>query len=366
MDIIFLQNSATQPRCHKRFRTLRKIGINGVVYSFNRNLYNVNIPNDIPTNLLGDIVSGATIKRLGFYIRKLRPIFQQNKGSIFYCYGQDMALVAALFNVKFIYEESDLVYLMYSNQLRRRLMRKIDLWLQKKSLATVLTSQGFVNYLYQDQPKNVFVIPNKLDTYFLSVPRPKSKFYDSEKLRFAFIGLLRYERTITAFVKTMTKYSSKYEFHIWGDGAEKQKEFVRKLSSQYPKQVFYHGPFRNPMDLNYIYSQVDVNFVCYDTNGLNERIAEPNKLYESTYFNTPILVSPNTYLSSVVEKWDTGFIVDCLHNESIGTFFQNINIYELSKKSSNCAKIEEESLIDSEIQTKMIIDYITQSTNIGV
>ena len=358
MRLVFLQNSATQPRCHKRYRTFRQAGVEGIVYSFNRNWYNVNLPKDIEINSLGDIVPGSYLKRLVIYIKKIRPIFRTHKGSIFYCYGQDMALVAALFGKKYIYEESDLMYLGYSTPLVRTIMKKVDLWLQKKAQAAVLTSQGFVDFLYKEKPQNVFILPNKLDSSFLSSTRPQPRTFDTiDGLRFAFIGLLRYERMITAFVKEMACFNPTYEFHIWGDGGDDQKRFVQQLCQLYP-QVFYHGPFRNPMDLPNIYSRVDINFVCYDTNGLNERIAEPNKLYESTFFNTPILVSPETYLSKVVRLWDTGYIIDCNSSDSIRTFFEDLSVDTLNKKVVNCNRVQTESIVDGVSSVQSIINYV--------
>lgn len=360
MKLVFLQNSATQPRCHKRFRTFKQAGVDGVVYSFNRNWYNVNLPKDIKINSLGELLPGSYFKRLLLYIRKLRPIFNTHTDSIYYCYGQDMAFVTALFGKKYIYEESDIMYLEYKNPIVRSIMKWLDLRLQKRSLATVLTSQGFVDYLYKQKPDNVFVLPNKLDSSFAELQRPQPKDYENGVLRFAFIGLIRYERTISAFVDEMAKFNPNYEFHIWGDGGDEKKRFVKELCDKYG-QVIYHGPFRNPIDLPEIYSNVDVNFVCYDTNGLNERIAEPNKLYESTFFNTPIMVSPNTYLSKVVEKWNTGFVVNCLDRKEIVSFLDMLSVDYLEKKSRNCSNIESEFIVDNVASVQQMINYIKRN-----
>ena len=49
--------------------------------------------------------------------------------------------------------------------------------------------------------------------------------------------------------------------------------------------VKLHGKFKNPSDLSVIYNKIDLNVICYDTTSINVRIAEPNKLYESIFFN---------------------------------------------------------------------------------
>lgn len=358
MEIIFLQNSATQPRCHKRYRAFANAGFKGTVYSFDRNLYNVNLPKDIDINIIGSIVSGSYGKRLLFYIKKLKPIFRKHKDCVFYCYAQDMAFVALLFGKRYIYEESDIMYLMSQNKLFRYFMRKLDLFIQKKSLATVLTSQGFVDYLYNKKPKNVFVIPNKLDRYFCDKVRPLDKPFNINSLRFAFIGLLRSPKTMFPFIKTMIETIPNSKFDIWGDSTTEFVDVVRSFSNKYP-QVSYHGPFRNPYDLEDIYSQVDINFVCYDTTGGgNECIAEPNKLYESTFFNTPMIVSPNTYLAKVVNERGIGFVVNCFSEEDVKCFLKSLNKEKILNKIEACKSIASTQIIDNQKDIAPIIDLL--------
>ncbi len=358
MKIVFLQNSATQPRCHKRYRSFVKAGCQDAeVYSFNRNWYNVNLPQDIKINSLGELAPGSYFKRLLLYIKKLRPVFKQHKDAVFYCYGQDMAFVAMLFGKRYVYEESDIMYLEYKSNLMRLFMKKLDLLIQKKAIACVFTSQGFVDYLYKKQPLKVFVLPNKLDGYFEDKVRPQQKRFDTSALKFSFIGLLRYERMMKAFIKVMVERSPNHEFNIWGDGGDVHKALVQELTKTYP-QVHYHGPFRNPIDLESIYNQTDINFVCYDTTGGNERIAEPNKLYESTFFNTPIMVSPNTYLAKVVQQKGTGFVVDCDSEENISNFFNSLTVKSLAEHSKACKSIETTELISSVDEIKKLIRLI--------
>ena len=363
MKIIFLQNSATQPRCHKRYRTFIKTGsIDAEVYSFNRNWYNVNLPEDIKINSLGDLQPGSYFRRLFLYIKKLRPVFKKHKDAIFYCYGQDMAFVAMLFRRKFVYEESDIMYLEYKKPFLRNMMKKLDLYIQKKSIASVFTSQGFVEYLYGDKvPPKVFVLPNKLDRYFIEQKRPNPKSCDVNSLKFAFIGLLRYEKTLFPFIEAMIKDSPKHEFHIWGDGGEALKNRIIDFCKTRP-QVTYHGPFRNPYDLESIYAKIDINFVCYDTTGGNERIAEPNKLYESIFFNTPMLVSPDTYLAKVVHNKGNGFVVDCKSKEGLESFFQSLSPATIEDKVKACRQINKEDIIDSIQDIVTIKDYIISQT----
>ena len=357
MEIVFLQNSATQPRCHKRYRSFVAERIRCSVYSFHRNWYNVNLPKDIEIHSLGEITKGHHFKRLFYYIRKLRPVFKCHSKAVFYCYGLDMAFVALLFHRKYVYEESDLEYLPFKSFIKRFIQR-LDLYVQKHSIATVLTSQGFVEYLYENKPENVFVLPNKLPSSYKSVKRPSPiSTINMDKLRFAFVGLLRYKNTITPFIEEMMKYNSNYEFIFWGDGGESEKTYVNDLCVRY-ENVSYHGPFRNPDDLPSIYSKFDIVFACYDNQGENERIAEPNKLYESMFFLKPIMVSPGTYVSRVVEKIGNGFVVDCYAKTSIRQFLESLSQQVLIEKVKLISSISESNILDCDKDIKTLVSYI--------
>ena len=81
---------------------------------------------------------------------------------------------------------------------------------------------------------------------------------------------------------------------------------------------------KNPEDLNSIYSNVDIVVACYEAENLNERIAEPNKLYEAMFFCKPIIVSKDTFLANQVNENKFGWVVDAYNDAEIIEFVKNI------------------------------------------
>ena len=120
---------------------------------------------------------------------------------------------------------------------------------------------------------------------------------------------------------------------------------------------FFHGPFRNPVDLPSIYENIDISIACYDTTSENVKIAEPNKLYESIYFETPLVVSSETFLARQVEKYDIGFCIDASNDDSISNFITQINISQLQHASKNMHAIAYKELVDS---PKILIEYVAK------
>ena len=94
--------------------------------------------------------------------------------------------------------------------------------------------------------------------------------------------------------------------------------------------MHFHGKFKTPEDLPAIYSQLDLVLSTYDTDSDNVRYAEPNKLYEAIYFETPIVVSSNTFLSKKVKELGVGFELD-VNRENVESFISSLTIDKISQ-----------------------------------
>ena len=151
--IVFLQSSLTQPRQLKRIRSFIDAGFDVAGYGFNRGFYNVNsIVDGIKFHDLGFAKSGSNYWGKFIYARKkLRKIFLKYKSEevIYYSFSFDLTLVCKLYSSKkVIYEISDIVYGYFKNSYVHWFFKKVDKWLIKSSFLTVMTSEGFYNYLF--------------------------------------------------------------------------------------------------------------------------------------------------------------------------------------------------------------------------
>ena len=166
----------------------------------------------------------------------------------------------------------------------------------------------------------------------------------SKKIKFGFVGLIRCKDTIVRFAKIVGKHFPQHEFHFFGDEERKGQYIDDEIRSF--NNVFLHGPFKNPTDLPQVYSNIDVNIVCYDTTSGNARIAEPNKLYESIFFEKPIVVSKNTFLAERVKEYGIGFDIEASKDECIIEFINNIDVDKLSHIIQHMKTISYKELID--------------------
>lgn len=348
MKIIFILASVSQPRCIKRIRGFIEKGYNIEIYGFDRGVYN-NKNNDVKINILGkqkdaqDYITKLYQSQL--ILRKLIKKFK-NENVIFYSFGFVNTFILKINGIKkYIYEISDILYSNKRYNLIRWLIRYIDFLLIKKSLLTILTSEGFKYYIIKNKkyPNNVLIQPNKMASSFNLINRPKVKDIKIKEIVFGFVGAFRYPNTVFRFAKIVGEFYPNHSFYFFGDSF--LTEQVIKLSQKY-NNIKYFGPFKNPDDLNKIYGKIDLVVACYDIKGVGERIAEPNKLYEALFYIKPIIVSKNTYVEEKVNKIKCGFSLDASIDGNIKDFIDSLNITVIDQIRNNIAKLNLNEIID--------------------
>lgn len=357
--IVVILSSLNHSMLIKRTLALNKLGMSISVYGYERNSKSPNqFPDNIPVHKIGNVVNGGNyLKRLSILYKSLKKVFKENASqSVYYVSSFDLSLFCWLFRKRFIYEMSDMIYTSFPCFVRE-ILRRIDRILVRRSLFTLMTSEGFKMYLFGNNlVDKIDYIPNRLSGYFGNIDR-NIHIFTSGKIRFSFIGLIRYPNTVFRFARVVGKYFPEHEFHFYGFCDVNYEHNLKELVDMYGN-VYFHGSFRNPDDLEAIYSQTDVTICCYDTTSINERIAEPNKLYESIFFTSPIVVTQNTYLSQRVKSLRCGYSINPFSDDSIKEFIEELTVEGLKEISNNMYHIDKNELLDNteEILRKRISD----------
>ena len=312
------------PRVDKRIKEFVSQGFDVDVYGFEFD--NVRIDNNNNSAYYYNVL--ATIpnypnqlsyrERTVLFYNKLKEVIYKydRKETLFYFFTINTSFITLLLpKITFINEESDMLFDRSKNPVVRKLIIWVNKLIVKKSYKTVMTSQGFADFYYGDKvPDNIVIIPNKVNAACLDLPRVEKEHFDVKHIKFAFTGNARY-KSIFNMCKIVGESFPQHEFHFYGTlnyFTESQKQSVAKY-----KNVFVHGPFKNPDDLPEIYSKIDFVISTYDSVGVNVQYAESNKIYESMFFETPIFVSTNTVLEKIVNKHNMGFVVDALDDKDV-------------------------------------------------
>lgn len=313
MQIIFLMASAYDPHYIRKLRIMRSHGIDVEAYGFVRScdLTSGNEEDDI--KLLSEVLNRNYVKRIWTVYENITSVIEHHgKTPVYYATTFDIACVCKMKRVRYIYGISDIVYGAFPLPLRK-LFLAIDRQLINGSMFSVLTSPGFQCCLMlSDKGKNKCIyVKNKLDSIYSEDARPAIVTI-KDSIRFGFAGNIRY-RTTLDFARLIGESYPCHEFIFWGNGDECMMKEVHSLCKKY-SNIKYNGKFKNPEDLDLVYDSIDVMVCNYDTTTINERLLEPNKLYECIYFNTPMIVTSDTYLADRVKELKCGFAVvndDC-------------------------------------------------------
>lgn len=350
--VVFIALQLSQPRCLKRISTIASANIPIKIYGFDSGLYNDNLK-DLPfsiTEIIKRDKSASPIQKIIFFTQVIKKILRENKqNSTFYLFGFEITAIAWLLGCRnYIYEEADVTASRTKNKVLKTLLLNYDRFLYRHAKLVISTSEGFIRYLFKkgEEPNNIIMLPNKLNIIFTENIRNniRPNKTNINNIKFGFIGLIRYPNTIIRFAKIIGKLFPMHEFHFYGE--PENPKYVDKEILSY-KNVYFHGRFKNPQDLQSIYEAIDINIVCYDTQSDNVKIAEPNKLYESIYFKTPIVVSKNTFLAEKVKKYGVGYEINCADDDQICDFVKHISKNSLLQTKEQMEYIPTKELVDN-------------------
>lgn len=354
MKVVFFTSNINEPRVPNRIGEFRERGYELEVFCYCRDPERPFLREEgVVYNVLGEVGRGSSsyMKRIKSEYKDVRSVIRKMKGEdvIFYLINNDMALLYYLIGGKqpFIYEEADLRHTYFSSGLLRKLFEYWDKKIIRKSLLTVFLSKGFAKFHYGNNllPDNVTFIFNKLNPKILDYSIVKEYLPDTDHLKIGFVGLIRFD-TVLNFAKVVCTSFPLYEMHFYGLPVSESKDSFNELLSY--DNCFYHGPFSNPSDLPEIYSNIDILLCTYDSSIDNVRFAEPNKIYESTYFEVPMIVSSGTYLAERVLAMGTGYAVNAMDDREIKQMLLSLTQESLLQKSHNAHEIpKEECILDN-------------------
>lgn len=349
--VVFIAPQLQQPRVIRRINTVYQAGFPIKVYGFDSGIFSKNLQSiSFPvTEIIKRDKKDSRVKKVLCFIKTLKRIKKENsEDSIFYIFSAEMGNFSWIFrNRRTIYEEADIFGAYFKNPLFRSFFKWIDKGTIRRSLLTVFTSEGFVDYTFGEdgRPDNVLVLPNKLNSRFFNAEKKaevKTKTIDINHIKFGFVGIIRYPNTIIRFAEVVGRHFPQHEFHFFGDpDVPSNLDVVKTMEN-----IYLHGPFVNPVELPDIYKSIDIVISCYDTTSWNVRVAEPNKLYEAVFFETPIVVSKETFLEKQVVRFNAGYTIKADDDESIISFVKSINSDDLYKYMKSESEVDWINLID--------------------
>jgi len=359
MKIVFILNSYGKSRYDKRIEEFIERGYDCEVYVFKR-FEGDSSRSSFPVEVLGCFDNSLSYaRRTKIIYNALKSLLKNKKGQnvIYYIFGLDVAMLFWLIRKKepYIYEEGDLVHTYMKNNLIRKTLESVDKKVIRNSELTVFTSEGFPEYHFGKRIENSVILPNKISKRILQIPLiEKKQPFDINHLNIGFVGAPRFDK-ILKFFEVACKNFPQHRFHIFGGPVPEEFEKLKSYSN-----LLFHGPFKTPDDLPEIYSHLDLVLSTYDTDSDNVRYAEPNKLYEAIYFETPIIVSRGTFLGEKVKKLNVGFEID-VTEQNVIRFLNELSLDKINAIVNNIRRIPKENAVDDGSELFIRIDDLLNS-----
>lgn len=346
-NIVFLVSSLSQPRAIRRVESIAALGIDVEVYGYDRGQYNCNtFSSQIKVNVLGEMSKG------GGYLGKVKQIKRdisrivhghRNENCLYYSFGFIETFFLKKAGVPYAYEISDIAYSSGTLGKLRPILKHVDKSLVKHSAFTLMTSEGFKKYLNVKKAK-IIIQPNKVNRKLMGCKRNVLN-NNENTFVFSFVGSIRYE-PVLMFAKVVGERFPQHEFHFYGvANVEATKQTLDELTNKY-SNVKMFGAFKNPDDFEKIYNSVDIVVTTYGLT-FNERILDPNKLYEGILFCRPLVSTSDTFLADQIVRYNCGWNIDSSTENSVAEFISLLTPEMVNKISAAEKEIADDFAFDN-------------------
>lgn len=201
---------------------------------------------------------------------------------------------------------------------------------------TVLSSLGYEEWL---PSSDKYIINHNTQIESLDELKSPDKLFNKEKINIAYIGAIRDYQVNIDFINSL-KNTNFIDMFFHGEG-DINKDIQKYLNSNSIKNVYLTGRY-NKEDEKKLYDDNDlINVLRYD-DGINNKTALPNRLYNAAINGKPMIAVNGSFLSVTIKDNKLGLVVNSFkdiqeqikkylrefdrekYNQGRNVFFQNI------------------------------------------
>lgn len=201
----------------------------------------------------------------------------------------------------------------------------------------IVTDNDRLSLLSNQSKKKTIVIPNypKKEDIIDLINLPK-KIFNKNKITIGYFGSMVKDRGVE-FMYNLLKYS---EIDIIC-GGWCYDEFSKKFINH--SKVTYVGILEQKEIFKMLKHKIDYLVAIYPDNNLNNIYASPNKIWEASILDIPLIINSETKISNYVKKENLGLVISCKNINFSETVNLLKNYSNNSKKTKN--KFWDDSII---------------------
>jgi hypothetical protein len=307
MKILYLVHMLEDAAVRRRTTMLREAGGTVTLAGFYRADTPVGAVDGASAHPLGQTSDAALLSRIGKVFLAIPKLWRLRReiadADVIIARNLEVA-VLGLFVRRFIARRASLVYesldihrMLLRDDVIGRIMRAIEAAVLRRSALLIVSSPAFVEHHFErrhGEKPPVLLIENKiLDPHDRLAAAPPATVPElSGPWRIGWFGIIRCRKSLAILDRLTRRLDGRLEVIIRGKPARHEFEDFDAIVAANP-HIRFEGPYRNPEDLEQIYSEVHLTWaIDFFEEGTNSSWLLPNRLYEGGYYaSTPVALA---------------------------------------------------------------------------
>jgi glycosyltransferase involved in cell wall biosynthesis len=367
--IVLLVPDISDARVIKRIKAFQLLGADLIICGFQRQRYKFDFSFyvDIQLVKLGNSAEKNYIRRIpklfiGLIILLSNLNIIKNSNCI-YCINIDMLpygyLLKKIYKFKLMYEVGDILNPFLGKGLLSLILRSFERLLLSYTDYIVVTSPAFYTQFFKPVQKLKIpwlLLENKLLPQVKRTSK-KLKSNKSNKINIVYHGVLRDQKSIDILVKIAIEFNHKCDLHIYGYPLWVKHDELQRITRD-NKNIYWHGEYSYPQDLNIILSDADLLWLIdLSENINNSKWLLPNRLYDGILFGVPLIARQNTETCNYINNKNIGWCLGTDIYNNLREFMNHITMSDILQKKLNLRKMPDD-IACSLKQYEIIYDYI--------
>jgi glycosyltransferase involved in cell wall biosynthesis len=237
-------------------------------------------------------------------------------------------------------------------------LERLERFLYKNSFACTGQSQQIVDHLVQSKSRLTHLYRNGVDFERFNNVRTVSTPSINPKIKIVYAGLLGLAQGIFNLCKNLNFSELNAEFHIYGDGAEKD-EIANYLDNNFNKGIFLYPAVQREY-IPQVLMKYDITIIP-----LIKPIfgAIPSKIYEAMAAGLPIIFSGGGEGEYIIEKYKIGWICSPSNFKDIKDTVLKIASMDKNKlllMKENCINAAHQ-IFNRKIQIEQLNDFLSDN-----
>ncbi|MBD8134921.1 hypothetical protein IFR10_05145 [Bacillus sp. CFBP 13597] len=175
----------------------------------------------------------------------------------------------------------------------------------KNSTFTVISSAGYKEWLPKSSDK--YIINHNTQLSSISELNKVNQIQDKERINIAYVGAIRDYQINIDFINCL-KNNNRINLYFHGEG-DINKKIQMYLEDNKIRNVYLTGRYKKENEKDLYMNNNLINVLRYN-DGINNKTALPNRLYNATIYGKPLVAFEGTHLGEDISKYNLGIVVD--------------------------------------------------------